>query len=341
MKKSVFSHIILLSALGVSLLSSQEAGRTTTDCGRRIPSDPIKLKAVQSGKVATANALWWGFDPSNSTQSLQAAINSGTPELVVPNVGAPWIVDQINLRSGLKLVIEEGVVILARKGGFLGQFEVLFSAKGLHDVSMIGRGATLRMHRDDYCQAPYKKSEWRHAIRILGCRNVVIEGVRIVSSGGDGIYIGSSDSMRYCEYIDVNRVACDSNLRQGISVISARHLKVRNSLFTNTRGTRPEAGIDFEPNLATEMLEDCTVQGCSFTFNAGAGISIGLFNLSAASPSVSISIESSKSQDNSVALYCAGTEQATSPKGVIRFKGNLIEGKTEIGDLRECRLIIE
>ena len=49
---------------------------------------------VESGKRTDANAAWWGFDPVDATEGLQAAIDSGVQRLVVPNMRSDWIIRQ-------------------------------------------------------------------------------------------------------------------------------------------------------------------------------------------------------------------------------------------------------
>eukprot|EP01046_Picozoa_sp_COSAG06_P007241 COSAG06_NODE_351_length_16930_cov_7.238904_8_plen_133_part_00 len=50
----------------------------------------------------------------------------------------------------------------------------------------------------------------------------------------------------YCRDVLINRVVCDRNTRQGMSVIGAVNLMVRDSEFSGTNGSAPMAGIDFE-----------------------------------------------------------------------------------------------
>jgi hypothetical protein len=54
---------------------------------------------------------------------------------------------------------------------------------------------------------------------------------------GDGFYVSDASNVTFC---GVTR-----NRRQGLSVIEADGLVVLNSVFQNTGGTRPGAGIDF------------------------------------------------------------------------------------------------
>src|SRR5579883_3495507 len=126
---------------------------------------------IVNGSRTVANAAWWGFDPADSTETLQAAVNSKATTLIVPYMGAPWVIRPIQLRGRQEIIFEPGVVMLAKKG------------------ELRGTGAILRMHKPDYQAEPYKKGEWRMGIAIRGCKNVLIEGLRVESTGGDGFYV--------------------------------------------------------------------------------------------------------------------------------------------------------
>ena len=69
-----------------------------------------------------------GCDPVEATAALQAALNSGARKVVVENMGAPWIMDNIQLASDHEIVFEKGVVVQARRGAFQGKGDTLFSA---------------------------------------------------------------------------------------------------------------------------------------------------------------------------------------------------------------------
>ena len=71
---------------------------------------------VQSGKTTIANATWWGFDPEDATDELQAAIDSGARRLIVPNMRSDWVVRPIQLASNQEIIFERGTVISAKRG---------------------------------------------------------------------------------------------------------------------------------------------------------------------------------------------------------------------------------
>ena len=53
-----------------------------------------------------------------STEALQAAIQSGAKRVVVPNMTKDWIVRPIQLAGNQELILEDGVVITAKRGEY-------------------------------------------------------------------------------------------------------------------------------------------------------------------------------------------------------------------------------
>ncbi|PDZ34735.1 hypothetical protein COI51_11500 [Bacillus toyonensis] len=51
----------------------------------------------------------------------------------------------------------------------------------------------------------------------------------------------------------------DSCRRQGISVISAKTLRINDAIIKNIKGIAPMNGIDLEPNFNTEFLQDIVI----------------------------------------------------------------------------------
>jgi hypothetical protein len=253
--------------------------------------NPEAVKEVTAGQRAVANAAWWGFDPEDSTGTLQAAIDSGVKSLIIPYMGEPWVVRPLRLRSGQEIVFEPGVVVLAKQGEFMGEGDSLFTASGVSNLTIRGYGATLRMRKRDYQQAPYPKAEWRMGIALRGCRNVLIEGLRVESTGGDGFYIDGGGDLLWSEDITIRDCVAYDNHRQGMSVISAVNLLVENCTFANTWGTAPEAGIDLEPDSENQRLVNCVIRHSIFENNNGNEVLVYLKPLSRNSEPVSIRFE--------------------------------------------------
>jgi enterochelin esterase family protein len=248
-------------------------------------------KASFGGVFSDANAAWWGFDRSDSTEPLQAAVRSGAATLIIPYMGQPWVVRPIQLASDQEILLEPGVLILAKRGEFQGAGDSLFSALGQSNIVIRGYGACLRMHKRDYQRPPHKAAEWRMGIALRGCRRVLIEGLRVEGSGGDGFYVDGGGGRGWSEDITLRNCAAHDNHRQGVSVISAVNLLIENCAFSNTWGTAPEAGIDLEPDTERQRLVNCVIRNSLFENNNGNQILVHLSPLTSNSEPVSIRFE--------------------------------------------------
>ena len=314
--------LVLIFSLSSSLFAGE--GATNKAIARADVRDEAAVKQVLAGQRDDANAAWWGFDPADSTAALQAAIDSRAKRVLVPYMGAPWIVLPITLRSNQEIDFEPGVLILAKKGEFQGAGDSLFSAAGVSNLTLRGYGATLRMWKKDYQNPPYKKAEWRMGIAIRGCRNVLIEGLRVESSGGDGFYVDEGPGLGWSENVTIRNCVAFDNHRQGISVISAVNLLVENCTFAATRGTAPEAGIDLEPDSPKQRLVNCVIRNCIFEDNHGQQIVLYLRQMNHATEPVSIRFENCLSRQNDPAIggssgMAVGRVKDDGPQGLIEF----------------------
>lgn len=291
---------------------------------------PQKVADVLSGKCSEAYVSWWGFDAEDSTRFLQSAIRSGVRKLIVDRQDSPWMTLPLFCVSHQEIVLEEGTVILAKAGEFLGKGDSLFSIQGCEDVTIRGEKAGsaastfLRMRKADYHAPPYEKAEWRHGVNIKSSRNILIQDVTIEYTGGDGIYLGVAQRGKPCLDVTIRRVDCHANNRQGISVISAENLLIEETVLRNTGGTAPEAGIDFEPNHASEVLKNCVMRNCISRDNAGDGYQFYLPNLTKDSEPISIRLENCVSENNQNGFhYISGVRSnaETEPvRGTVEIK---------------------
>jgi len=329
--KAVFPSVIpviIVACASMSLLTTRLQGTQA----KILPNEKA-IEEVKQGKRKVAYASWWGFDPEDATEALQAAIDSGAPKVVVENIGRPWIVSRtINLRSNQEIVFEKGVVVEAKKGAFLGKGDCLFLAALQRNITIIGYGAVLRMRKLDYTQPPYEKAEWRHALSIRSCENVRVFGLTLASSGGDGIYLGVAKRGVPNSNIHIKDVVCVDNYRQGISVISAENVLMENVVMRDTSGTPPMAGIDFEPNDPTEVLSNIVMRNCVVQNNSGDGFAFYLHNLNSASRPISIRLEGCRSIGNrrSVSISVGNSKEKT-VNGVIEFVDCKFEGSEGAG----------
>ncbi|MFA9477638.1 right-handed parallel beta-helix repeat-containing protein [Phycisphaerales bacterium AB-hyl4] len=201
------------------------------------------------------------------------------------------------------------------------------------------------MRKHDYQDAEqYEPAEWRHTLSFLSCRNVTIEGLRLENSGGDGIYFGVSGAVRflgtdraseaakpYNENIVIRDVIADGHHRQGMSVISAIDMLVEDSVFKNTSGTAPAAGIDFEPNAPTDRLENIVVRNTVLDNNEGHGLLIYLNKMSRDTEPISIRVENVHVKNSGTYGISIGALKDDGPTGTIEFVDCLIERTAKAG----------
>jgi hypothetical protein len=308
--------------LSVLLLSALVCTPPSASAAEKRPPDAQAIAEVAAGKRTEARAAWWGFDPADATAALQAAIDSGARKLVVEDMGAPWITDKLKLAGDQEIVFEKGVVVLAKRGSFRGGNDSLFSAVSKKNITLTGDSATLRMWKQDYDdKTQYKHAEWRHVLAFWSCAGVRITGLTLADSGGDGIYLGVAQKGVPCSDVVIKNVACVNNYRQGISVISAHNLLIEDCVLKDTWGTAPQAGIDFEPNAATEELVNCVLRNVVSENNKGGAYAFYLPKLRAESNPLSIRLENCRAVGgrSSVSLTTGNDTETAGVKGTLEF----------------------
>lgn len=295
--------------------------------GARQP-DQAKLQAVADGKLTEAKASSWGFSPEDSTDQLQAALDSGVPKLTIDDVGAPWITRPLTLRSNQAITFERGVELRAKEGAYKGGNDCLLSAVNVEKISLSGPGATLRMRRSDYDQPElYKKAEWRHCLQIKSSQDITVVGLTLAESGGDGIYLGTSRPGVTNTNIIIRDVVCDRNYRQGISVITAENLLIENTVMRDTDGTNPRAGIDFEPNRPGERLVNVVMRNCVSENNAGCGYVLYVKPMNSTSEPISVTLENCRATGNKGAAFAlmTGDSLVDAVDGFVTLKNCTLE----------------
>ena len=284
-----FLYLILILLNGGILMAEHPENEISMD----------KRVELGRGKRDTAYPTWWGFNEKEATAYIQAAIDSPAKRVVIPNIGKPWIIRPIFLRSDLELVFEPGVEIIAKKGQFKWVDDCMFTARDAHNIKVKGnKGVVVKMHKKDYQDKKiYQHSEWRNGFSFYGCTNVVIEDLTISDTGGDGIYISSS-RQPYCKDVVIRNVKCLNNHRQGISIISAENVLIENCELSNTSGSNPQAGIDLEPNNSAEIIKNIFIRNVVANNNVGPGFVFYLSPLDENSEPVSVTFENCVANNN-------------------------------------------
>ena len=243
-----------------------------------------------------------GFDPIDNTSFLQFALDETTEDtIVIDNVnGMDWNTGPLEIkRENITIIFEEGVVVRALPGVF-DVFESLFRVNDKSNIKFLGYGATLIMNRQEYIDLA--DSEFRHGISLNSATNVLIEGLTILDTGGDGVIITKSfqpgSQQNYCENITIRNCRFSNNYRQGLSITSARNVDILNCEFSETSGTLPEDGIDIEPDAPDERIENVLIKGCRIFNNFGNAIQIALFMMDDSSLDISVTVQDTYMANN-------------------------------------------
>jgi polygalacturonase len=249
-----------------------------------------------------------------------------------------WIVRPIELASDLELVLEEGVVITAKRGEYRGKGDSVFTANDVDHLMIRGYGAAVRMQKEDYIVGkvfadlgwerwfgPYEKAEWRMCLSLRGCTNVEVLGLSLRDSGGDGIIVMGGREDKPCRKIHIRDVVCDNNYRQGISIINVDGLLVENSVFKDTWGTPPSSGVDIEPDLPRHSVRDIVFRNCAFADNYGDGVEVYLVHQDRSSGQTSILFENCRVTSHRGPGIRVAKIADNGPAGLVEFRNCVIE----------------
>lgn len=118
--------------------------------------------------------------------------------------------------------------------------------------------------------------EWGYGINIQASNNVSVVGTHVSDCWGDGIWIGGIGrraGVVVSTNVTLDRVVSTNNRRQGLSIGPVRGVTVTRSTFSHTHGTKPQAGVDIEPQ-GQGPARDITFSDCTITGNQGSGMEI-------------------------------------------------------------------
>lgn len=237
-----------------------------------------------------------GFDDQPAIQkTIDYAFNKDIEQVIIPE-------GDYTLRLNLKeirptsLILKDNTHLIMEKNTILrlaeGENEVKYNLLSVVDRKKVTiEGGTIVGNKLTRKGKP--KGEHGMGISLVSCEDITIRGMNLREQWGDGIYIGrygGKDSK--CKNIEIRDTICDNNRRQGMSIVSVDGLQVENCEFNNTGGTRPEAGIDFEPNNVDEVLQNIKLRNIRLNNNNGAGILFVLSRLeSPDEPKITIDIK--------------------------------------------------
>ncbi len=207
-------------------------------------------------------------DTSAIQRAIDAVAGSGGTVLVPDGT---YLVDAVHVSSSYGLRLKSDMTfrmtasaVLKVKPNSAGSYRVILIRQA-KDVTVVG--GTILGERDQHLGT---SGEWGMGIGVAGSQNVVLDGVTVKGSWGDGLYVTSENQVRTSQ-LTICRTVFDGNRRQGISIIDVDGAVIRDSALINTTGTSPADGIDIEPNLG-DVVENVQITRCLIRGNQGHGI---------------------------------------------------------------------
>ena len=230
------------------------------------PSISIGSKTIN---VRTAGAK--GDGRHDDTSAFQAAINSlpSTGGTVTVPDGTYMInaLRSINMRSHVRLRMSSGAKLVALPNSSTRSNVIKLSRVNNVEISggsIVGERTT---HRGS-------SGEWGMGIDILASSKVFVHDMKISNCWGDGLYvgaIGSAGRATPSTDVTINHVVSNNNRRQGLSFGPVNRVYVVNSTFSNTNGTKPEHGIDIEPQVQGPS-QNIRIESSNMFGNRGNGL---------------------------------------------------------------------
>ena len=298
-----------------------------------------------AGRVADASA-WLPARGSGSagkpsatemTRALNAAFGAKVDLLVVPDLGYPWTMDKpLYVDGPAEILLAPGSEITTAEGAFKAKGDCLLTVRSARLKRISGYGARLSMRGDDYRGPGYGRSQWRHGLALFETVDLTVEGLEVRETGGDGIYVGQERGAPPNRNLSLLDLRLEANHRQGISVIAADGFLMDGCVAARTRGTAPQAGIDFEPNAGTWGFERCVVRSCILEGNSGAALSVHPVKLGGEGRPIDIRVETSLVSGAPLALWARGMGGGV--KGRLEIVDSVVRGLRSIQKTRDFRV---
>lgn len=229
--------------------------------------------AIGSATVNVRNAGARGDGSHDDTAAFQAAINSlpSSGGTVAVPAGRYMInaLTSIKMRSHTRLKLDPAAQLVAIPNNQTRYYVV--KVWGVNDVEVTG-GQIIgerAKHRGN-------TGEWGMGLDVRTSDNVYVHDLKVSDCWGDGVFVGSTGkrgSAVPASNVTFKNIVSTNNRRQGMSITVADKIFVYNSVFSNTNGTAPQAGIDIEP-MGQGDASNVRIEKSTMTGNVGNGLEL-------------------------------------------------------------------
>lgn len=242
----------------------------------RPESEIVFGKTLADFGVADTNVVHakdFGWNPTNATEALQQAMDSGATTVVLDDMGAPWRISCVTNRSNQRLLFKQGASVLATQemAELCSKKYDLFRLWKCENVILEGEGDnTIACYASDDERRKWNKTYGMCGINLSATKNVVIRNLKIANCSMDAICFSGSFPVNESTWLE--NLVLDSCYRQAMSICGAVDTYCKNVTFSNTRGAAPTAGIDLEPAIECYPDANLYLFDCRFEGNQGGGL---------------------------------------------------------------------
>lgn len=231
--------------------------------------------SIGSKTVNVRNAGARGDGSHDDTAAFQAAINSlpSSGGTVTVPAGRYMInaLTSIKMRSHTRLKLDPAAQLVAIPNNQTRYYVV--KVWDVQDVEVTG-GQII----GERAQHRGNTGEWGMGLDVRTSDNVYVHDLKVSDCWGDGVFVGSTGkrgtgSAAPATNVTFKNIVSTNNRRQGMSITVADKIFVYNSVFSNTNGTAPQAGIDIEP-MGQGDNSNVRIEKTTMTGNVGNGLEL-------------------------------------------------------------------
>lgn len=274
---SLDSNITIPSNCVLKFVGGSIMGGTIVGNNTRVVSEShgcFSPSTILSGTWTAdlASSVWFSFT-SDCVLDDSLAFVSGTDNaqclknlLLFPNIimekGTYYVDGRFYLMSGQTFNGNGATLKCKYENKYAAAFEIMNVKNVLvSNLTMIG-----------WKQETSEVTEFAHGLSISGSENVIVKNVSCLYFRGDGFCVQISSGI-IPKNITMSNIVSRYNHRQGMSITGVDLMSVTNSEFSYTSGTRPQSGVDIEPN-AGEYCKRIVMENIKCLSNMGEGISL-------------------------------------------------------------------
>ena len=234
----LLSNITLIPGKGV-FKNGSLVGNDTKSKGVGILFENVKIHGSWIAKEVSTR-MFENLEYENSLADVLALSNSGIYNNVYIgpgeySVSAKSFLGGLYPKSNSHIIIDGTLRLIPND--YQGCYVIFVD--GCQNVIIEGKGC---IYGDKYTHKG-DNGQWGHGINIYNSKNFSIRNLSVKDCWGDCIYVGENS-----ESILIDNCCLDNGRRQGVSVTSANHVQISNTIITNIAGSDPQYGIDIEPN---------------------------------------------------------------------------------------------